>query len=496
MNALLPLLLILAAEPEVKNRVQNSQVTEVDGQLPRHFELTGAAAWRARGRTEEVAMPFVVLDSAGANSSGAVSQKISGIDARTNRWYRFEIMGLPEPNFLVGNDGLFLKVEYFSKNGTTPLDGIVQSIYPQVLAARKNLDVNGNLNKLGSVVWTRYAVDFQLPFPEIDTLKVTVGFKQGQGNGQQYAGFFATDFCLKSIADPATRMAVKPNKIDVTPLDLTPLGGHWFVQGTSTDRPTNFTTENAHRLFYRDDRYSNPFAENTTAWLRKGYLDKAGKLVDQDRFVSDNVIVRFDENYMYVQAKNLPNHPTANFPGTQGPGGWNPHYIQEQNATYRIPLNPKKNPNAIAMNKNNSNRALPMGAIGIAVNGVIFFNPFDAGSEDAHDVMDRCCGHAGPQNMYHYHKYPVCVKSPFADTGEEHSPLIGWAFDGYPIYGPYESKGVMAKDLKENPLNEFNIHFDEVRGWHYHVTPGKFPYVIGGYWGEATRGRAGGPPKK
>ena len=23
---------------------------------------------------------------------------------------------------------------------------------------------------------------------------------------------------------------------------------------------------------------------------------------------------------------------------------------------------------------------------------------------------------------------------------------------------------------------------DDVRGWHYHVTPGKFPYVIGGYF--------------
>ena len=30
----------------------------------------------------------------------------------------------------------------------------------------------------------------------------------------------------------------------------------------------------------------------------------------------------------------------------------------------------------------------------------------------------------------------------------------------------------------------FNIHYGEVHGWHYHITPGKFPYVIGGYWGE------------
>jgi hypothetical protein len=134
-----------------------------------------------------------------------------------------------------------------------------------------------------------------------------------------------------------------------------------------------------------------------------------------------------------------------------------------------------------------------MGPIGVAINGVVFFNPFDAGSEDATDVMDRCCGHPAPGNEYHYHKYPVCVKSPFVDDGEEHSPLIGFAFDGFPVYGPYEAKRLMAKDDTSNPLNAFNVHFDEQRGWHYHVTPGKFPYIIGGYYGEADRrgGRRG-----
>jgi hypothetical protein len=54
----------------------------------------------------------------------------------------------------------------------------------------------------------------------------------------------------------------------------------------------------------------------------------------------------------------------------------------------------------------------------------------------------------------------------------------------------------MAKDCTENPLNKFNLHHDEARGWHYHVTPGKFPYVIGGYWGNTDSRnfpRRGGP---
>ena len=73
----------------------------------------------------------------------------------------------------------------------------------------------------------------------------------------------------------------------------------------------------------------------------------------------------------------------------------------------------------------NSNHALPMGPIGVAVNGVVFFNPFDAGSEDATDLTDLCCGHPTPDYEYHYHKYPICINSPWADNGQGPSPVIG-----------------------------------------------------------------------
>ena len=76
------------------------------------------------------------------------------------------------------------------------------------------------------------------------------------------------------------------------------------------------------------------------------------------------------------------------------------------------------------------------------------------------------------------------MKSPFADDGRGHSPVIGFAFDGFAIHGPYESDGVMAKDLEgAMALDVCNGHTDDARGYHYHVTPGRFPYVIGGYHG-------------
>jgi hypothetical protein len=168
-----------------------------------------------------------------------------------------------------------------------------------------------------------------------------------------------------------------------------------------------------------------------------------------------------------------------------------------QDETFYLPLEPKENPKHFVTDETNSNHALNMGAIGVALNGVVFFNPFDLGNTDATDLMDRCCGHPQQQGQYHYHKYPICVNSPWDDQGSGHSGLLGFAFDGYPLYGPYESAGVMAKDVTgEHALNDFNLHYDEQRGWHYHVTPGKFPYLIGGYWGTVdARDVRRGPPR-
>lgn len=77
--------------------------------------------------------------------------------------------------------------------------------------------------------------------------------------------------------------------------------------------------------------------------------------------------------------------------------------------------------------------------------------------------------------VHHYHKYPSCVKLPFAGDGKRHSPIIGFAFDGFPLYGPYEATGVIAKNLRgDRALDVCNGHKDEQRGYHNHVTPIQF----------------------
>ena len=70
-------------------------------------------------------------------------------------------------------------------------------------------------------------------------------------------------------------------------------------------------------------------------------------------------------------------------------------------------------------------------------------------------TFDLCTGHQPGNGEYHYHANPICLRAQLNDNTEvarkaragtiyrekstpwSHSPILGWAFDGYPIYGPY-----------------------------------------------------------
>jgi hypothetical protein len=500
----------LSTDPPTANLVKNPVFARGSARpgVPDHYTLEGDVEWVPAGGKYEFAHRGIALHSGkdlnrDGSRSGSVSQDVIAFTPGRGKWFRFSCRGLAESNFAVEKDGLLMKVDYFSKTG--PLDGVTRKLYPQIEKDRIDLAENGKRRQGGGSVWKTYQHDFMLPFAEIDRLRLTVVFRHGAAVTDKQAQFFVSEFSLIPIPDPTERsrpVQSAKGKL-VAPDDLVSLGGRWYYRpekpGDKTV-PANLVIDhrNADQLFYLDHQLSNPFAENMSSWLLKGYLDRQGNLVAQDRFVPDNIVIRFEGKTMIVQTKNLPNHPTAVFPALAGSGDRNPNYIQEQSQTFYLPLEPKHNPNAKAMDKTNSNRALPMGPIGIALNGVVFFNPFDADIQDATDLMDRCCGHPSPRNQYHYHKYPVCVKSPFIDEGNDHSPLIGFALDGFPVYGPYEGKGQMAKDARDQPLNDFNVHHDDVHGWHYHVTPGRYPYIIGGYWGEvdARNGLKKGGKKK
>ena len=97
------------------------------------------------------------------------------------------------------------------------------------------------------------------------------------------------------------------------------------------------------------------------------------------------------------------------------------------------------------------------------------------------------CGHPDPMGRYHYHIYPKCIHTSFTDAPGKHSPLIGYAFDGFAIYGPNGEDGKPPTDL-----DECNGHTDSIRGYHYHVSR-TFPYILGGYRGVVERSDFGLP---
>lgn len=181
--------------------------------------------------------------------------------------------------------------------------------------------------------------------------------------------------------------------------------------------------------------------------------------------------------HLVLQSDGIPEHPTGTFPN-----GDNPNRIQKQNYSFKIPLQPKRA---------ESPGKLPFGPIGVAINGIPFYNPYNIQGRDAvmgpdAEIFDSCCGHPDQLGRYHYHKYPACVKSPFKDDGAGHSPMIGLAFDGYALYGLNGDNGQPPADL-----DECNGHTDKTRGYHYHATA-KFPYLIGAYRGSVEMGNFAG----
>ena len=97
-----------------------------------------------------------------------------------------------------------------------------------------------------------------------------------------------------------------------------------------------------------------------------------------------------------------------------------------------------------------------LGTIGLWVNGSSIFNWGDSFSYNNEQVWtnlapaleaydaDICGGHAAGDE-YHQHAHPTCLGEQLQDDGSGHSPIYGFAPDGYPIYGPWFAARVLTK---------------------------------------------------
>jgi phosphatidylethanolamine-binding protein (PEBP) family uncharacterized protein len=185
----------------------------------------------------------------------------------------------------------------------------------------------------------------------------------------------------------------------------------------------------------------------------------------------DKLKIRSDEKWFYVESNGMPDHPMM-----VGITAWQqqvplPQAYSGRNA-WQIPLFPKLSDKPVSAKKE-----LFRGAIALAVNGVPIFNPIkNDGKTDTFlaGELDEYGGHCGRGDDYHYHIAPVHLDK----TVGKGNP-IGYALDGFPLYGFTDADGMEPKDL-----DEFNGR-TEKDGYRYYSTK-KYPYVNGGLRGVVT----------
>jgi hypothetical protein len=193
----------------------------------------------------------------------------------------------------------------------------------------------------------------------------------------------------------------------------------------------------------------------------------------------------------HIASNRLPQDPTGDFPISPNDDAYafdrNPNSIRSVAAKLDLPANPQ-----LAANPS----CVPMGQIGILLNGGYLFNALDANGKDAvaHEIQDSCQGHPEHRGTYHYHSITTCLNK--RDRGNGHSALLGYALDGFGIYGHRLEEGKIATnqdlDVCHGHTHEVDWDGKTTALYHYHAT-WEYPYTIGCYRG--TPIKVARPPK-
>jgi hypothetical protein len=208
--------------------------------------------------------------------------------------------------------------------------------------------------------------------------------------------------------------------------------------------------------------------QNTTITGRHYVKNNSTPIVDAA--LANCQSIKYSAASVYVATNGIPTYITGPFQDG------NPSLATAQNAIFKLPLNPAENTGT----KTNTNG----GNIGLFINGVALFDYRDGVSwQNANNrlgggpltqtngqgdgvwnrdavVGERLgfdCAKAHPaMGNYHHHQNPsafsldlkvisnVCTlyasDGLYAIDSTKHSPLIGFAYDGFPIYGAYAFK--------------------------------------------------------
>ena len=215
-----------------------------------------------------------------------------------------------------------------------------------------------------------------------------------------------------------------------------------------------------------------------TSWLQNTTETGSYYMQGNSTAIDNNILyncqkVEYSTDFVYITTKGIPAYTTGPF--LDG----NPSQATDQDAIFKIPLSPQEN-SGTPISTNGGN-------IGVFVNGVALFdyrdgvawnpntnalcggpgNPPCPGGPMAQNDWNRDavpaemggfdCSKAHPaMGNYHHHQNPSAFKLDlnvisdicnlydaeglYAIDETEHSPLIGFAYDGFPIYGAYGFK--------------------------------------------------------
>ncbi|MCC6545676.1 YHYH protein [Candidatus Sumerlaeota bacterium] len=199
-----------------------------------------------------------------------------------------------------------------------------------------------------------------------------------------------------------------------------------------------------------------------TTWPTLGRPNNGGGVSSPT--LSDIQQIRYSSNWVYVNASGLASYTMGpwylDLADTQIFGNW----PADKNVLARIPRSPTP--------ATGTHTAVGLGTVGLMVNGVALFNNLDSFSyknSSAQDLpgmggdgywhrlaieeapsFDPANAHQPTDGTYHYHTNPYGLRYQLGDNinfdgnaytedtvGPTHSPILGFAFDGYPVYGPY-----------------------------------------------------------
>ena len=202
-------------------------------------------------------------------------------------------------------------------------------------------------------------------------------------------------------------------------------------------------------------------AANTSKSVSTSSVVKAAKW-------NPTVMLTYTKNTVLMQPNGIPNHsrdayyavPTA---GVVVPDASTAMVMKDptkaQNYKFTIPTSPKYSSKVTSTS---------LGSIGVMISGAVLYNPFEGDGKtvamasnftitdsNGHTAsfVDKCAGHPTPQQgAYHYHGLSNCVTAKVDKIGKP-SHVIGFALDGFPIYGDRDIKG---KQLTANDLDQCN----------------------------------------